>query len=296
MQVLITGGQGRLARDLQATFSPRYTCITPDRDELDILQYKQLHTQAAHLVRLGRQTGEPTAVIHAAAITDVDYCEKDPDAAFKINAWGTANVARACADWNLPLLVISTDYVFDGYMSTGYDEWSLTCPRNVYGQSKLAGEHLARQIHPSCSILRVQNLYGAHGSSFVNWVLQHAREDGKVMLYRTPAFETDRRICPTWTAEIARIIEQLLPLTVSRSLLPTYHLTTGEEAKPAEVVDEILRILDIPAEILFMNEPPDRAIRPTHVRLLPRALKMHGVEGLRPWKEQLAEYFAVTVK
>lgn len=143
----------------------------------------------------------PALVVNASAYTAVDKAESEPDRAFAVNRDGPANLARACAGAGVPLIHISTDYVFDG--TSKADPWredDPVAPQGVYAASKLAGEDAMRAILPDHVILRTAWVFGAHGHNFVKTMLRLARERDTLRVV------ADQRGCPTPAAGIAAAI------------------------------------------------------------------------------------------
>jgi len=169
MTIIITGARGQVGRELirQATLRDR-NFQAFDRDQLDITRRDDL---VAQLTAAGA-----TAIINAAAYTAVDPAEQDRKAAHRINAEGAESLALAAAALDIPLLHISTDYVFDGASSAPYREDDPVNPEGVYARSKEAGEQLIREAHVRHLILRTAWVFGAHGSNFVRTMRRLAAE------------------------------------------------------------------------------------------------------------------------
>ena len=161
--ILATGGTGQVATELAAR---GVTCV--GRPEFD---FDQPDTIAATFDRL-----RPTLVVNAAAWTAVDAAEKEPDAAYRANRDGPATLARLCARDGVPLIHISTDYVFDGTKPTPYTEDDATGPTGVYGASKLAGEQAVLDSGAKAAVLRTAWVYNATGKNFVRTMLTVAQK------------------------------------------------------------------------------------------------------------------------
>src|ERR1700682_1166287 len=156
-----------LGQDLMLHLAARHEVLGLERAEADI-------TSADQVLRAVK-TKDPEVVIHAAAFTAVDDCERWPELAFQVNAEGTRNLAMACREWHLPVLYVSTDYVFDGEKPTPYVEEDTPNPINVYGRSKLQGERYLRDLLERYLIVRTSWLFGRNGRNFVRTILSKAR-------------------------------------------------------------------------------------------------------------------------
>ena len=161
-----------------------------DLDELDLARPDAIADAIA--------AGPWHAVINAAAYTNVDRAESERDLAFAINADAPATLAGETARHGIPLIHISTDYVFDGRKGAPYVETDATAPLNVYGQSKLAGEHAVAAANPRHVILRTSWVYSPHGHNFVKTILRLAGERERLTIV------DDQRGCPTAARDVAR--------------------------------------------------------------------------------------------
>ena len=165
MKVLITGAQGQVGKELtQIANEKGFKVISAGRGDLDI-------TQAINVESYITQC-QPDIVINAAAFTAVDNAESEQDLAFAINRDGAKNIAGVCKKHNIPLLHISTDYVFDGTKSKPYSENDSVSPLGVYGESKWQGEEAIRKNLSDYLILRVAWVFGAQGNNFVKTMLR----------------------------------------------------------------------------------------------------------------------------
>lgn len=201
MRVLVTGAGGQLGRDLVDAFADHeVTGLT--RADLDVRDEAAVTDAVAGL--------RPALVVNAAAWTDVDGCEADPDDAHRANALGPWWLARACARTGATLVTFSTDYVFGGTAPSGPDgaprgwtEQDPTGPLGAYGRSKLAGEALVREALDAHHIVRTAWVSGARGRNFVRTMLRLADEGGPVRVV------DDQIGSPTTTRDLAAAVRRL---------------------------------------------------------------------------------------
>lgn len=196
MRIIVTGAQGQVGWELtRRATALGHEVLAWDQPELDISDAaavdQALDLSQAHLV------------INAAAYTAVDKAEQEPQTAFSVNRDGPAHLAAACARLGIPLLHISTDYVYDGGKIDPYVEDDPTTPMSVYGASKLAGDEIVRRLLPRHLILRVSWVFGIHGHNFVRTILRLAREREALRVV------ADQRGCPTWAGDIADVLLEL---------------------------------------------------------------------------------------
>lgn len=196
MRLAIVGAKGQVGWELVRR-APMFghEVLAWDVDELDI-------TDAAAVDRTLATSGAD-AVINAAAYTAVDRAEQEPTLAFAVNHDGPVHLATACARLNIPLLHISTDYVFDGTKTNPYTEDDPAAPLGVYGQSKWEGDEAVRRLLPRHLILRVSWVFGIHGHNFVKTILRLAREREELRVV------ADQHGCPTYAGDIADVLLEL---------------------------------------------------------------------------------------
>lgn len=276
MKLLITGGKGMLGRTLRQEFSD-CEIVVVDLPEADI-------TDAAGFdVFLAEH--KPDAVIHCAAMTAVDECESEIEFAYKLNAFGTANVAAACNRHGVRLIAISTDYVFDGDSDRPYNEFDrATGGATVYGKSKFAGEEAVRKHCPNHVICRISWLYGHGGPSFVHAMMSLA--DGTRPVLKVV---NDQHGNPTSTTAVARQLRNILANT---DLVGTFHLTCEGEATWYEFALEIFRLAGKTQAVspCTTDEFPRPAPRPKNSRLDKMMLRLAGLPPMPDWRDALAEF------
>lgn len=210
MRLLITGANGQIGQEFY-----RHTCKT-----FNILGYRREQLDITHAVQVEDCLAavKPSIVINTAAYTAVDKAESEPFKAFAANREGVKNLAQICQHHRIPLLHLSTDYVFDGNKTTPYDETDTTNPINVYGQSKWEGEQMVRQHCEQYIILRVSWVFGTHGNNFVKTMLRlgSEREELKIVV--------DQFGCPTPASAIAKTLLTIAEqITAGNKAWGTYH-------------------------------------------------------------------------
>lgn len=197
MNILIIGAKGQLGYELQKAGQERQAAITA----LDLPEFNM--TESRKVAALFDNT-QFNAVINAAAYTAVDKAEVEKETAFAVNAEAPGHLATACQKASIPLLHVSTDYVFDGKMPGAYRETDTACPIGVYGASKFAGEEVIRKNLQNHLIVRTAWLYGVHGNNFVKTML------GLFKIKERLSVVDDQVGCPTDAKELALAMWSML--------------------------------------------------------------------------------------
>lgn len=275
MRLLITGALGQLGRNLQQAVEG-HDILPIDLPEHDVTEPKIVGTI---------EDFQPDLVIHAAAMTDVDGCEVNPDAAYKVNALGTQNVALACQRCDAPLLYVSTDYVFDGTKAEPYLEFDEPNPISVYGRSKLAGELFVRDLLTRFYVVRTAWLYARGGKNFVTKILELAEEREELSVV------TNEVGSPTYAPDLAEAIARL----IEYPLYGTYHLVNEGSCSRYEFAQRILELAGKSRFPLHPTETYERATRvPANGALRNFCAATQLGITLRPWEEALRAYFEET--
>jgi dTDP-4-dehydrorhamnose reductase len=271
-RVLITGGGGQLASDLQELLSGSAELRTPPHAELDVTDEQAVADAFAEL--------RPDTVFNCAAFHNLDVCEREVDRSFEVNARAVKALAERCREAGSKLVHMSTNYVFDGRGERPYREDDLPAPRSAYAISKLAGEHMALAYAPDALVVRTAGLYGRHGGaskggSFVTRMLARAREQGELRVV------IDQRLTPTYTGDLA----QALVKAVGDRAAGVRHVTNGGECSWHEFTLEIMRLadLDVPVVAIETSALPGGVDRPLN-GVLESSLE------LRDWRAALADY------
>lgn len=229
MKIVVTGANGQVGQELMQ-FNSNHQLIGLTKTQLDITQTDQVQSTLKAIA--------PELIINAAAYTQVDKAEQEQDLAFAINVTGAENLARYCAAQKIPLLHISTDYVFSGEQNIPYKEDDKTNPISVYGQTKLAGEQAIQQLFDQYIILRVSGVFGAYGNNFVKNMIKLAR--AKIEL-RVVA---DATICPTPAYDIANTlltIATFIQNNSSNNYAGVYHFCSNEPTSWHQYAKEIVK-------------------------------------------------------
>jgi len=279
MKLLVTGGRGQLGRSVLARGAVHGHAIVAVDTEVDVCDAAQVDAALA--------THAPEAVVNAAAYTAVDKAETERERAFAVNAEGAANVARACARHGVPLLHVSTDYVFDGTATRPYREDNPIAPLGVYGASKAAGEHAVLEL--GGTVVRTSWLFATGGPSFVHTMLRLAAERPVLRVV------ADQHGCPTWAGDLA---DALLALAARSARQRIYHACGGEpttwHAFAAAIVAEARRYRALTCEridAITTADYPTPARRPAYSVLDTARLRADGVV-VPSWRAGLARVIA----
>jgi len=228
---------------------------------------------------------QPDAVINAAAFTDVDACESQPELAFRVNAEGPRNVAAACKRFGIPMMHISTDYVFDGEKREPYIEDDVPRPLSVYGRSKLAGEREVQKNLERSLIVRICGVYGPYRKNFVSLVAELGRKGQPLRIVK------DQRLAPTYTFDAALGIERIF----ERGSHGIYHLTNQGFTTRVAYTEDILRqagFANVAVIPISSEETKRPAPRPTNSQLENGRLKREGIALLPPWQDAVGRYLS----
>lgn len=233
-----------------------------------------------------RAAAEGASVLfNAAAFTNVDEAERQPEAAWLANALGAENVARAAAATGAVVVHVSTDFVFDGALDRPYDEYDAPNPGSVYARSKRGGELLVERAAPRHHLVRVQGLYGRGGRNFSSRLADLIADGGARL-----QIDRERRVQPTWAGAAARA---LIAIAAS-DRFGTWHASCRGEATWDAFATRLAAHLGVaPAwrKVTSQGLSLD-AKRPPNCLLAHRRLAMCGLPPLPTWEEALAEYVA----
>jgi dTDP-4-dehydrorhamnose reductase len=273
MRILVTGAQGQLGQALRAVLA-EHTLRLTDLNTADITD-----RSAIRRVILDFQ---PHTVIHTAAMTNVDGCALNPDAAYRVNGLGTRNIALACAEVAAELLYVSTNEVFDGQKGQPYLELDPPNPINAYGRSKLAGEQFAQWLCRRFYIVRTAWLFAPGGQNFIHKILQIADATGQVRVV------TDEVSSPTYVLDLAQALARL----VGSGAYGWYHFVNDGWCSRYAFAQAILDCTGR-RDVKVLPISHMEFHRPSQPPVYSALRNFVGAElgiGLRPWREALAAY------
>lgn len=283
MKIIIIGSKGQLGWELvrqSQDFS--FEILGVDLPQLDITNVAQVKNTIANF--------QPSLVINAAAYTDVDKAETEQSLAWAVNRDGPANLAVVCAKSDIPLIHISTDYVFDGQKGIPYIETDPVSPLGIYGKSKAAGENKVRSRLKEHIILRTSWLYGVHGHNFVKTMLKLGKEKNVIKVV------ADQYGSPTSAADLAEAVWIIAAHIRNSTEIAwgTYHycghgITTWHGF--AQTLFEMARpygsIITSKVEPITTDEYPTRTRRPPFSALDCHLIKKRFGISPKPWRESL---------
>ncbi|MEG4106574.1 dTDP-4-dehydrorhamnose reductase [Microcoleus sp. S13_C5] len=290
MKILLAGGSGQLAQELQPILLSSGEVIAVDRTRLDLSQPESIRQAMAEI--------QPDLVVNAGAYTAVDKAESEPELANAVNGIAPGIFAEECEKLGSTLIHFSTDYVFDGSHGSAYLETDSTNPLGTYGKSKLAGEEAIQKAGNRHIIIRTAWVYGNGGKgNFVKTMLRLGKEREEIRVV------ADQIGSPTWTGDLAEAISQMIPLVEPESF-GTYQYTNSgvcswydfaiaifEEAAKLGLPLKVQRVIPITT-----SEYPTPAKRPAFSVL--STVKISALLGTHPphWRQGLRQMLAREVK
>ncbi len=274
---LITGANGQLGSELcylMDNMELKYEATT--LDNLDITDQQQVFETLRRV--------QPSHIIHCAAYTAVDKAEDEGrDLNYKVNVDGTRYLATAAKELGIPLVYISTDYVFDGNLADGeYLVDSPTNPMNEYGKAKLQGEEVVRDLLSDYYIIRTSWVFGKYGHNFVYTMRRLAKERPQLTIVN------DQYGRPTWTRTLAEFVVFLLQ---NQSPYGIYHLSNDDACTWYEFAREILKDTDVEVLPVTSAEFPQKAYRPKHSVMSLQKAKRLGFT-IPTWRDALQQFLS----
>ncbi|MCX8053071.1 MAG: dTDP-4-dehydrorhamnose reductase [Armatimonadetes bacterium] len=298
MRIIVTGACGMLGRLVCSALEPKHHVIPTDVlegcERLDIIDTTQVFDTISRF--------RPEMVIHCAAMTDVDGCERDPDRAYLVNAVGTWNLACACASIDCTIAYVSTDYVFDGEKGAPYTEFDQPNPIGVYGASKLAGEAAVKELCRKHYIVRTSWVFAPHGKNFALTIINAA--ENRIRAATSPPTHlspkegksieplrvvADQIGSPTYAKDLAEFLVSL----VGSPLYGTYHYTNAGSCSWHEFASTIIEtagMTQIGVVPIKSEEWPTPTRRPKYSVLRHYRLELLGRDSARPWQDAVREF------
>lgn len=273
MRVLIVGANGQLGRAVQAASGRQHSLTVWGHADADI-------GDAAIVTRVVKLY--PDVVINCAAWTNVDGAEKEPHAAFAVNALGALNLATACARCGATMVHVSTNEVFAGTPGRFYYEYDQPAPSSVYARSKQAGEVAASRVLDRLYVVRVAWLFGPGGSNFPAKIVVGADRNGALKVVDEEFGN------PTYAPDVAAAIFRLL----ESERYGIYHVINEGYTSRFGLAQHVLRAAGrghIPLSPIKIADWPRPAPPPPHAVLINQAAASLGIK-LRPWQEAVQEY------
>nr|WP_288916643.1 dTDP-4-dehydrorhamnose reductase [uncultured Lachnoanaerobaculum sp.] len=279
MRVLVTGAKGQLGSDLLCELSKRnIESVGIDIDDLDI-------TNAAATKRVIEKINNDAridAIIHCAAYTAVDAAEDNEALVTKINAEGTKNIAEVAKTFDVAMMYISTDYVFDGEGERPWEPDDKRAPLNVYGMAKYKGELYVEELLKKYFIVRISWVFGLHGNNFIKTMIRLGKERGAVSVVN------DQIGSPTYTPDLSRLLVDM----IVTDKYGRYHATNEGLCSWYDFAVEIFKQakLDVAVTPVSSDAFPVKAKRPHNSRMDKSKLTKNGFKLLPPWQDALRRY------
>ena len=300
--VLVTGASGQLGFQIEKILGQKFDVILTDYKEMNITNKLQVH-QAI-------KSSRPDWIIHGAAYTKVDQAEDEVALCTKINAGGTKNLAEVANKLDIPIIYISTDYVFDGKKKSPYVESDTAKPLNVYGKTKLDGEKFIQKICKKYYILRVAWLFGElpknyPGTNFIETMLRLSKERDALSVVN------DQIGSPTYTKDLVEVIDKIVsgqqlavssesqsansqPQTADQPSIPygLYHFSGNGECSWYDFAREIFRLTKIEIDLkpTTSDQYPQKAKRPSYTYMSKEKIEKALKISVRPWQEMVKNY------
>ncbi|MDP4280985.1 MAG: dTDP-4-dehydrorhamnose reductase [Bacteroidota bacterium] len=279
MNILVTGSNGQLGNEIQELSRqyPSWSFRFIDINELDLSSQKDVRTFFSM-----NQFG---LVVHCAAYTAVDKAEQDPLRAMTVNATVPGQLAALCAASGTRMILISTDYVFNGRNFKPYSEKDPVDPLSVYGRSKYEGEKAMQKESVAGLILRTSWLYSGYGSNFVKSILNKAKKQEPLRVV------FDQIGTPTYARDLAKAILEVIPEVMKMNSLELYHFSNEGAISWYDFAKAIVDIAEIPASVspIETRELTQIAERPFYSVLNKAAIRERFGITIPYWRDSLKD-------
>ena len=273
--ILVTGSTGQLGSDVVKELLKRgYSTLSPNRSEFNLCSEDSIRNYILN--------SNCEAIVHCAAYTQVDKAEDEKDLCIKINATATKHIVKCAKILDIPMIYISTDYVFDGTKDGEYTENDETNPINIYGESKLAGEKYVQEILDKYYIVRTSWVFNINGKNFIETMLRLSKANNQLSIVN------DQIGSPTYTKDLSRLLVDML----ETSKYGLYHATNEGYCSLYEFANTIFKLANINIDIkaINSNEYASRAKRPLNSKLSKDKLIEYGFKPLPNWEDALKDY------
>jgi len=287
MKIFITGAAGMLGTDVVAelikeghgVFQTDINQRLPEIKKLDVTDLNRVFSTVEEV--------HPEYIFHLAAETDVDLCEKDPKHAFKVNALGTENIAKACQKYKINLLYISTAGVFYGDKKSPYTELDEPKPKNIYGESKLRGEDVVKKLLSKYFIIRAGWMVGGWeiDKKFVYKIVKQLKEGRKELRVVADKFGS-----ATFTTDFAKNLMDL----INTKKFGLYHMTNKGTGSRYDIAVKIVEFMGLKNEVkvnpISSDQFPLPAPRADSEMIQNHNLELLGLNNMPHWQESLERY------
>lgn len=287
--ILVTGSTGQLGSDVVKELLKRgYSTLSPNRSEFNLCSEDSIRNYILN--------SNCEAIVHCAAYTQVDKAEDEKDLCIKINATATKHIVKCAKILDIPMIYISTDYVFDGMKGLEdinsdeldkssyleYKEDDKTNPQNIYGQTKLEGELYVKELLDKYYIVRISWVFGENGNNFIDTMLRLSKDRDLLNVIN------DQVGSPTYTKDLSRLLVDM----IETNKYGIYHATNEGFCSWYDFAKEIFNIsgVDIKVNPIETSKYPTKATRPMNSKMSKEKLTLQGFCKLRNWKESLEEY------
>jgi dTDP-4-dehydrorhamnose reductase len=294
MKILLTGKNGQLGYQLKSDLKKFHKVIATDRNTLDLKDTQAIEDLIYRI--------KPDLIINAAAYTNVDKAENEKDLAYKVNALAPKALTETAKTLDIPIIYISTDYIFDGLKKDAYLEGDLVNPLSVYGKTKWQGEEFVRQ-HPKHFILRTSWVFSSHGDSFLKTIIKLAQEKTSLNVV------DDQWGVPTSVKTLSKAIQiiiQHLHQQYDSDIFGTYHVVPEGETNWYLYTRKILDILEsfkIELKIkksdvhpIPSSQYPQVAVRPKNSRLNTKKFKNTFMIEFSHWENEAEDAISQIIK
>lgn len=286
MKILVTGIKGQLGHDLVKVLSKRnHEVVGVDIEEMDLTIISQIKGCI--------ENTNPEAIIHCGAFTAVDLAEEKEVLCRKINADSVKYIAECAKKLDIPMIYISTDYIFDGSKGVNfkkldrdtykeYKEDDAANPINIYGKTKYEGEEYVRNLLDKYYIVRISWVFGENGNNFIDTMIKLSKNRDEVDVV------CDQIGSPTYTKDLAPLLADM----IETNKYGTYHATNEGFCSWYEFANEIFKVANIDMKVnpTPTNQYPTKAKRPYNSKMSKEKLVRSGFNPLRNWKDALEDY------